>query len=59
MRLERHGTVTLLVPESLAERHWLEAHADAEPWQWTGGALAVEPRLADAILEAHRGDVGE
>jgi hypothetical protein len=48
--IEDHGSVWLVRPESEAAREWLETHVDEEA-QWFGGALAVEPRYVQAIVE--------
>jgi hypothetical protein len=50
MRVENHGTLFLFRPEAPAEREWLEEHTDGT---WFGGALVVEPRYVEALLEGH------
>jgi hypothetical protein len=45
------GTV-LIGPESARESRWLKRHVSAEPWQWLGEGVAVDARMAGAILEA-------
>lgn len=45
-----HGSVFLIRPVSEAARRWLDENIVAEPWQWLGGALAVEHRCARDII---------
>ncbi len=45
-----HGSVFLIRPVSEAARQWLDENAVAEPWQWLGGALAVDHRFARNII---------
>lgn len=53
--VENHGTVFLFVPKNDKAAAFLRDSADTQPWQWMGGALAVEHRsagyLADALIE--------
>lgn len=46
------GSIVLFVPRDDDAREWLEDNTASEPWQWLGGALAVEWRLAGALIEA-------
>jgi hypothetical protein len=46
------GTVVLFVPLDAAAREWLESNVHSEPWQWFGGALAVDRRYAGALADA-------
>ena len=50
IRVERHGSVALVRPQTAAAREWLAEHVEAGA-QWFGGALAVEPRYLDALVE--------
>lgn len=45
-----HGSLFLIRPVSKAARQWLDENVVAEPWQWLGGALAVDHRFARDIL---------
>ena len=54
--MENHGSVVLLIPETPAGREWLDANLDTEPWQWLGGALGVDPRVAWELAEMAAGD---
>ena len=51
-----HGTIITIRPLSEAARQWLDDNVVAEPWQWLGGALCVDPRcardLANEIADA-------
>ncbi len=49
--LEDHGSIALLRPNTTIAASWLEDNIYAEPWQWFGQALSMEPRLAPAIVE--------
>jgi hypothetical protein len=51
IEIDRLGTITLLRPRTKRARRWLDRNCATEPWQWLGGALCVEPRLAAAIIE--------
>lgn len=58
MRVENHGSLVLLRPDTDAEREWLDEHVACESWAWWGDALACEPRYVDAILAGLERDVG-
>ena len=44
--IENHGSIILFRPLCRQAKRWLQDNAQAESWQWFGGALAVEPRCA-------------
>jgi hypothetical protein len=48
--IENHGSLFLVRPLTEAARDWLNDHV-ADEAQWFGGALAVEPRYVDALVE--------
>lgn len=51
-RVEYHGSVTLVRPYTWHAREFLNTRVfDA---QWFGGALAVEPRYLDSLLDGMR-----
>jgi len=56
VHLSFHGSIMLLSPDTQAARDWIEAHIDTEEAQFWAGALAVEPRYLDPILEGLRED---
>jgi hypothetical protein len=47
-----HGSIVSILPVSAAAREWLDANIMSEPWQWLGGAIAVDPRCARDIIAA-------
>lgn len=49
--VEEHGSVVLLRPLNAAAIEWLNKNVQSEGWQWFGGALAVEPRYLEPLLE--------
>ena len=56
IRVENHGSVVLLRPESDRGRNWLKGAIAAESWQWFGGAVACEPRYVADIIEGAQAD---
>lgn len=46
------GSVITITPVSTEARDWINFNCVAEPWQWLGGSMAVEPRCALDILHA-------
>lgn len=44
--------MVLVRPYTRHATAWLTANVHAEPWQWYGGALAVEPRCVSPLVEA-------
>jgi hypothetical protein len=44
--VEDHGSLMLFRPLDAEVTAWLEEHTDGH---WFGGALAVEPRFAEAL----------
>ena len=55
MQLQDHGTIALIIPANQGEMDWLRDNVQYESWQVQGGALAVEPRMAEAIMEGFYG----
>lgn len=51
--VEDHGSIVLLRPLTKRTREWLEENTDPDA-QWWGGALVVEPRYVEPILEGLR-----
>jgi hypothetical protein len=56
IRVENHGSVTLLRPLNEVGRRWLDDNVQAEDWQWLGGALACEPRTVFNVVDGAEGD---
>lgn len=50
------GTIVALSPVTKRGRAWVDDNIQAEPWQWLGGALCVDHRLAQDIIEGMAGD---
>ncbi len=50
IQLQNHGSLRLVRPVTDAGREWIDENVDSEA-QWFGGALAVEPRYVQAIVE--------
>lgn len=46
-----HGSIITIRPVSEAARQWLDENVVAEPWQWLGGALCVDPRCARDLID--------
>lgn len=41
-----NGSIWSFLPLSGRAHAWIAENVDAEPWQWLGGALAVDARMA-------------
>jgi hypothetical protein len=46
--IEPHGSIVLVRPLTNEAREWLEENTDG---QWWTGALAVEPRYVEGLVE--------
>jgi hypothetical protein len=55
VRVESHGSLFLLHPTTRYAQQWLSDHV-AEDALWWAGALVVEPRYVEAIVEGAVGD---
>ena len=53
-QVENHGSIILLRPATDEAKQWLNFNCAPEPWQWFGGAMAVEPRCASNLIEGLR-----
>jgi hypothetical protein len=49
-RTADHGSIITIRPLNEAAHQWLDENVDAEPWQWQGGALCVDPRCARDLV---------
>lgn len=49
--IERHGTITLLKTLTDDCAMWVVDNVAIEGWQWFGGAIAVEPRYEEALVD--------
>ncbi len=53
IRVENHGSIYLLRPQTRAGREWLEKNCDQSGYQpFTGGTLLCEPRYVYDIVRA-------
>jgi hypothetical protein len=53
------GTIVLLYPQNDAARSWIDEHLygdDGDAPTWFGGAVAIDHRMAQAILEGVEND---
>lgn len=44
-----HGTIVQFEPLSELAVEWFAEHVESESWQWIGGRLCVDHRLADDL----------
>ena len=51
-RIENHGSIIAITPMSEAARAWVNENLQTEPWQWLGGSLCVDWRMAEPIFAA-------
>lgn len=49
--VSNHGTVFLFALLTDHAREWVSENVDTEGWQFLGGSLAVEPRMAWNLAE--------
>mgnify|MGYP005852459917 FL=1 len=49
-RIENHGTVVLLIPQTEAARAWVDEHLAPRLLRCNGG-VAVEPRMIGPVLD--------
>ena len=56
VKIKHEGFVVLLIPDSKEGRRWIVENLGVEPWQWHGGAAAVEARYAGPIVKGMRDD---
>jgi hypothetical protein len=45
------GSIALLRPNTPEATKWLDFNCVPEPWQWFMGAMAVEPRALDDVID--------
>lgn len=51
LRVANRGSVTTLVAMTKAGSEWMDENLKPEPWQWLGGALVIDSRFAEGIIE--------
>lgn len=56
VRIENHGTIARIIPETEAAREWIAENVACEPWQYFGGSLCSEPRYVQAIIDGMEAD---
>lgn len=56
LTVSHHGTVSLMQALSSAGTDWIAENVDAPDWAWMGGAVAIEPRCVQAIIDGAIGD---
>jgi hypothetical protein len=49
--IENFGSIIGITPMSPAAREWIDENCQTEPWQWLGGMLGVDTRLAGDVLQ--------
>jgi len=47
--IENHGTIITVEPLTAKARAWINGNVSAEPWQWLGARLAVDPRCVEGL----------
>jgi hypothetical protein len=50
------GSLVGLTPCTQTAKDWVRDNVTAEPWQWLGITLYVEPRFAEHLIEALQAD---
>lgn len=50
--IEDCGSIVAIRPNTPEAKAWLDDNVQAEPWQFFGGALCIDHRMADVILNA-------
>ncbi len=56
VRVENHGSIFLLCPQTDDGHAWIMENLELESWQRVGPDFAVEPRCAPAIVEGMQAD---
>jgi hypothetical protein len=49
---DNFGSIVGISPMTAAAREWIEENVSAEPWQWLGGTLNIDPRYAGCLIDA-------
>lgn len=44
------GAIFLFTPHTKRGRRWIEQNVEYEPWQWMGPRLAIDHRMAYALV---------
>ena len=51
MKIDNQGSIILFSPQGDEEYNWLVECVDSEPYQWLGNSLAVDHRMAGALID--------
>jgi hypothetical protein len=51
LQIADQGSIFLIRPLNQAAGQWLDENVFSEPWQWVQGALCVETRFRDLVVE--------
>ena len=54
MIIDNQGSVVIFEPEGNLEMEWVMLNVDCEPWQWQGGGLVVDWRMAEDLEDGIR-----
>ncbi len=55
VRIAHHGSLSMVRPLTDAARQWIDDNVGGET-SWFGGALAVEPRYLDNLIDGMESD---
>jgi hypothetical protein len=50
------GSLVLCRPQTDVGREWLADNVDPEHQEWCGGAIAIEPRYAQSVIDGAQAD---
>lgn len=56
IRLDNFGSIIGITPLTQAGRDWIDENVQSEGWQWLGGTLNIEPRMAVAVVTGMEAD---
>jgi hypothetical protein len=51
MQFDNQGSICTFTPVDAKEKKWVEDNLSIEPWQWQGGSLVVDHRMAHDIVD--------
>jgi len=51
VRLFDHGSIIGFAPMTDYAEHWFSSNVASESWQWMGGCLMVDARLARDLIQ--------
>lgn len=56
VQITNHYSIFTFLPLTDEAREWIDENVAYEDWQWSGGALAVEPRYAAELASGMQND---